>query len=117
MNLKVYIKNFTYGLFGVAILLVVWFFIYPIDDSRENFLYSLFLGVSLFLYPFSRCFIQNLACKVINKKTWGFIIGNDISTPKLEALFSFICLMLAIPLGGIYALYFLLKMWSKKTHL
>lgn len=116
MNLKVYVKYFTYGLFGVAILLVVWFFIYPIDDSNANFLYSLFLVVSLFLYPFSRCFIQNLACKIVNRKVWGLIIGNDISTPRLEALFSFICLMLAIPFGGGYALYLLLRMWLIKPH-
>lgn len=111
MDRKVYFKNFIYGLFGGTILLLGWFVLDPIDDKDKNIAFALFITFDLILYPFSKVFIQKIAYLLLKKELWMKIRGNDISTPKLDALFSFICMMVAIPVGGCYAIYLLIRRW------
>lgn len=110
MNIN-YLKNIITGSFGSAILLVVWFFIDPIEDHDMNMCFLLFVVFSLLLYPFSRFFILKIASLFLKDETWKALIGDDISTPKLEALFSFCCMMVAIPVGGCCLMFFLIKRW------
>lgn len=112
MNKKFYIKNITMALFYLVVTMVINFSLYKMNDVIFNRI-TFYLFISVPLYPFSKKIIQNIAYLFLKEKTWRKIIGDDISTPKLDALFSFICMMVAIPVGGGYSIYLLMRRLGK----
>ncbi|MBC3435870.1 hypothetical protein HU735_10640 [Pseudomonas sp. BW16M2] len=66
----------------------------------------LFMVLSTLLYPFARYLVQACAYRLAGRRIWtrGFF-SEDVNSPGLNALLSFLCMLFAIPLGTAYLLY------------
>jgi hypothetical protein len=65
-----------------------------------------FMVLSTLFYPCARYLVQASAYRVTGPTFWtrGFFI-EDANSPGLRALFSVLCILLAIPLGVAYVLF------------
>lgn len=65
-----------------------------------------FMVLSTLLYPCARYLLQASAYRVTRPAFWtrGFFV-EDVNSPGLHALFSFLCMLFAIPLGAAYLLF------------
>ena len=109
MEKNYYFKNVLLALGLCTIGTAVWMY----DNSfsaEENLLYFLAASASLVLFPFSRKLIERCFLRFSTPEFWSR--GLFIETPAkngLFALFYFACMATAIPLGGAYFIYLLIK--------
>jgi hypothetical protein len=99
MNPNYYWRSFLKGLFYYVIEMAVWF-IGGNFNYQQNLYFVLFATFSLFLFPFAKYVLKEMAISVLGEKfvtKWMF--GDDVGTPKMTALLSLVCMILAIPLG------------------
>ncbi|KPG94810.1 hypothetical protein AEQ67_21925 [Pseudomonas sp. RIT-PI-q] len=107
MDKKYLIKHW---LAGVAYLITAIVAFY-IGDALfyKNIGLVISMVLSTLLYPISRYLITATAYKLTGPELWkkGFFVKGDVS--GVNALFAFICIVLAIPLGGCYLIYITCK--------
>ncbi|MDF7658331.1 hypothetical protein PUG81_05065 [Erwiniaceae bacterium L1_54_6] len=99
MDKKYYWSSLLKGLFYYVIELAVWFW-GSTFSPKQNLMFFVFATISLFLFPYAKFVLKEMAIAAFGEEfvtKWMF--GNDIGTPKLTALLSLVCMILAIPLG------------------
>lgn len=76
------------------------------DAFYESHWLVAFMVSSTLLYPCARYLVQSSAYRVSSPTLWtrGFFV-EDANSPGLRALFSFLCMLFAIPLGVAYVLF------------
>ncbi|NNB42282.1 colicin E1 family microcin immunity protein [Pseudomonas chlororaphis] len=104
MDKKYFIKHLLKGCLYLVAVCIAWYVIGD-EDLNEPWL-LVFMILSTLLYPFSRYLLQESAYRVTNREFWkkGFFI-EDVNSPRINALFSFFCMVFAIPLGASYLVY------------
>lgn len=71
---------------------------------------ALLLALSILLYPMSKHMIQSLAYRVFTPLTWRKMFGLHITNVSgIPVLFALVCLVPAIPIGGLYCVLWCCK--------
>jgi hypothetical protein len=116
MDKSYFIKHLFFGVLYLAVVSAAWFL--NDDLFYRNSLWVIFMALSTLLYPFSRYFIQATAYRFRAPVFWKkALLVRYGPTTGIDALFSFACMMLAIPLGGSYFIYLIHKRRGDRSRL
>ncbi|QXH53510.1 hypothetical protein KSS94_10515 [Pseudomonas fakonensis] len=108
MDRKYYIHHLLIGCVYLITVSIAW--AYSGDAFYESHWLVAFMVLSTLLYPCARYFVQASAYRVTGPTFWtrGYFV-EDVNSPSLRALFSVLCILLAIPLGMAYLLFRLVR--------
>lgn len=104
MDRQYYTHNLLIGCIYMIAVCIAWSV--SGDPFYESHWLVAFMVLSTLFYPCARYLIQAGAHRVASPAFWarGFFV-EDVNSPGLRALFSFLCILFAIPLGVTYVLF------------
>ena len=104
MDRKYYTKHLLIGCIYLIAVSITW--AASGDTFYESHWLVAFMVLSTLFYPCARYLVQANAYRVTGPEFWarGYF-AEDVNSPGLRALFSFLCMLFAIPLGMAYVLF------------
>lgn len=104
MDRPYYTRHLLIGCLYLGVVSLAW--ILSGDTFYRSAWLVLFMLCSTLLYPCARYLVQTSAERLTRPGFWrrGYFI-EDVNSPGLHALFSFLCMLFAIPLGAAYLLF------------
>lgn len=108
MDRKYYIHHLLIGCIYLVAVSIAWSA--SGDAFYESHWLVAFMVLSTLCYPCARSLVQASAYRVTGPAFWtrGYFV-EDVNSPSLRALFSFLCMLFAIPLGVAYVLFRLMR--------